>query len=120
VSEFEQLVIGSVLLTNGKALDDLTLTAKDFDDLGHEKIYATMLEMKQARQPIDVITVGSRLPKLASYLHDCITATPTAASVSYYAERVIEEVTRRKLAHAGQVINSWLADCLGTIEARAS
>jgi replicative DNA helicase len=105
VSEFEQLVIGSVLLTNGKALDELTLTAKDFDDLGHEKIYATMLEMKQARQPIDVITVGAMLPKLASYLHDCITATPTAASVGYYAERVIEEVTRRKLAHAGQVIN---------------
>ena len=105
MSEFEQLVIGSVLLTNGKALDDLTLTGKDFDDLGHEKIYTTMLEMKQARQPIDVITVGAMLPKLASYLHDCITATPTAASVSYYAERVIEEVTRRKLAHAGQVIN---------------
>jgi replicative DNA helicase len=105
VSEFEQLVIGSVLLTNGKALDDLTLTGKDFDDLGHEKIYTTMLEMKQARQPIDVMTVGAMLPKLASYLHDCITATPTAASVSYYAERVIEEVTRRKLAHAGQVIN---------------
>jgi replicative DNA helicase len=105
VSEFEQLVIGSVLLTNGKALDELTLTGKDFDDLGHEKIYTTMLEMKQARQPIDVITVGAMLPKLASYLHDCITATPTAASVSYYAERVIEEVTRRKLAHAGQVIN---------------
>ncbi len=105
MSEFEQLVIGSVLLTNGKALDELTLTGKDFDDLGHEKIYTTMLEMKQARQPIDVITVGAMLPKLASYLHDCITATPTAASVSYYAERVIEEVTRRKLAHAGQVIN---------------
>ncbi len=105
MSEFEQLVIGSVLLTNGKALDDLTLTGKDFDDLGHEKIYTTMLEMKQARQPIDVITVGAMLPKLASYLHDCITATPTAASVSYYAERIIEEVTRRKLAHAGQVIN---------------
>jgi replicative DNA helicase len=105
VNEFEQLVIGSVLLTNGKALDDLTLTAKDFEDLGHEKIYSTMLEMKQARQPIDVMTVGAMVPKLASYLHDCITATPTAASVGYYAERVIEEVTRRKLAHAGQVIN---------------
>jgi replicative DNA helicase len=79
VSEFEQLVIGSVLLTNGKALDDLTLTGKDFDDLGHEKIYTTMLEMKQARQPIDVITVGAMLPKLASYLHDCIT-TPSESS----------------------------------------
>jgi replicative DNA helicase len=105
VNEFEQLVIGSVLLTNGKALDDLTLTAKDFEDLGHEKIYSTMLEMKQARQPIDVMTVGAMVPKLASYLHDCITATPTASAVGYYAERVIEEVTRRKLAHAGQVIN---------------
>jgi replicative DNA helicase len=102
---FEQSVIGSVLLTNGKALDDLTLSPKDFDDLKHEHIYQAMLEMKQDRQPIDVITVSAKLPKLASYLHDTITATPTAASVKYYATKVMEEATRRKLAHAGQVIN---------------
>ena len=103
---FEQSVIGSVLLTNGKALEDLTLTPPDFDDIQNERIYKTMLEMKSARQPIDVLTVGAALPKLASYLHDVVTATPTAASVKFYANKVIEEATRRRLAVAGTMIHS--------------
>jgi replicative DNA helicase len=103
---FEQSVIGSILLTNGKALEDLTLTPADFDDLQNERIYKTMLEMKSARQPIDVLTVGAALPKLASYLHDVVTATPTASSVKFYANKVIEEATRRRLAVAGTMIHS--------------
>jgi replicative DNA helicase len=103
---FEQSVIGSVLLTNGKALEELTLTPADFDDLQNERIYKTMLEMKSARQPIDVLTVGAALPKLASYLHDVVTGTPTASSVKFYANKVIEEATRRRLAVAGTMIHS--------------
>jgi replicative DNA helicase len=103
---FEQSVIGSVLLTNGKALEDLTLTPSDFDDIQNERIYKTMLEMKSARQPIDVLTVGAALPKLASYLHDVVTGTPTASSVKFYANKVIEEATRRRLAVAGTMIHS--------------
>ena len=106
MTQFEQSVIGAILLTNGKALENLTLTPADFDDLQHERIYQTMLEMKSNRQPIDVITVGAALPKLASYLHDIITATPTPASVGFYANKVIEEATRRRLAIAGTMIHS--------------
>jgi replicative DNA helicase len=61
--------------------------------------------MKHHRNPIDVITVGARLPKLASYLHDAITATPTAASVDFYAGKVVEESTRRRLSAAASVIS---------------
>jgi replicative DNA helicase len=106
MTQFEQSVIGSILLTNGKALEELTLSPSDFDDLQNERIYKTLLEMKSARQPIDVITVGAALPKLASYLHDIVTATPTAASVKFYASKVIEEATRRRLAVAGTMIHS--------------
>jgi len=106
VTHFEQSVIGSILLTNGKALENLTLAPADFDDLQNERIYKTMLEMKANRQPIDVLTVGAALPKLASYLHDIITATPTASSVGFYASKVIEEATRRRLAIAGTMIHS--------------
>jgi replicative DNA helicase len=105
VSHFEMSVIGSVLLTNGKALDDLTLTPGDFYDLNNGKIYEAMLELKRDRQPLDVITLSAKLPKYASFLHDCMTATPTAASVGFYATKVIEEATRRKLAQAGTMIH---------------
>jgi replicative DNA helicase len=106
VTQFEQSVIGSILLTNGKALEELTLSPSDFDDLQNERIYKTLLEMKAGRQPIDVMTVGAALPKLASYLHDIVTATPTAASVKFYASKVIEEATRRRLAITGTMIHS--------------
>jgi replicative DNA helicase len=106
MTQFEQSVIGAILLTNGKALENLTLTPADFDDLQNERIYKTMLEMKSNRQPIDVMTVGAALPKLASYLHDLVTATPTASSVGFYANKVIEEATRRRLAQAGTMIHS--------------
>ena len=106
MTHFEQSVIGSILLTNGKALENLTLAPADFDDLQNERIYKTMLEMKANRQPIDVLTVSAALPKLASYLHDIITATPTPASVGFYASKVIEEATRRRLAVAGTMIHS--------------
>ena len=106
MTQFEQSVIGSILLTNGKALEELTLSPADFDDLQNERIYKTLLEMKAGRQPIDVMTVGAALPKLASYLHDIVTATPTAASVKFYASKVIEEATRRRLAIAGTMIHS--------------
>jgi replicative DNA helicase len=106
VTYFEQAVIGSVLLTNGKALEDLTLSPEDFDDKSHELIYSAMLEMKRDRLPLDVVTLSAKMPKLASYLHDCITATPTAVSVGYYATRVIEEATRKRLALAGTLINN--------------
>ena len=106
MTQFEQSVIGAILLTNGKALENLTLAPSDFDDLQNERIYKTMLEMKSNRQPIDVMTVGAALPKLASYLHDVVTATPTAASVGFYANKVIEEATRRRLAQAGTMIHS--------------
>jgi replicative DNA helicase len=105
MSNFEQSVIGSILLTNGKALDDLTLIPDDFLDPSNNIIYKTMLEMKHHRNPIDVVTVGAKLPRLSSYLHDCITATPTAVSVSFYAGKVVEESTRRRLSTTAAVIS---------------
>lgn len=101
---YEESVIGSVLLTHGKALDDLVLTPSDFENPTNAKIYEVMLDMKHHREPIDVITVSTKLPKLASYLHDTITATPTPNSVGYYANQVAQESTRRRLSLTGSVI----------------
>ena len=105
MSNFEELVIGSVLLTNGKALDELNLAAEDFDNIVCRKIYEVMLDMRLHRQPVDVMTVGTKLPRFAADLHDMITATPTAASVGYYAERVIELATRKRVQQAGNLLS---------------
>lgn len=106
MSHFEESVIGSILLSNGKALDRISLTPDDFQDNQTKIIYKQILEMKANRKPIDTLTVGSALPRLASYIHDCVTATPTASAVEYYATKVIEEATRLRLAKAGNIINA--------------
>ena len=105
MSNFEELVIGSILLTKGKALDELTLASEDFDNIVCRKIYEVMLEMRLHREPVDVITVGTKLPRFAADLHDMITATPTAASVGYYADKVIEFATRKRVQQAGNLLS---------------
>jgi replicative DNA helicase len=98
--DFEQSVIGSILLTQGRALDKLNLQPNDFLDPSNSLIYKTMLEMKLKGLPIDVLSLGDRHPKLASYLHDCISLTPTANSVDYYAGKVLDDSTRRRIVTA--------------------
>lgn len=105
MTHFEQSVIGSILLTNGKALDTINLTPDDFVDPSHVIIYRTMLDMKHNRSPIDVITVAGKLPRLAAYLHETMTVTPTPASVGFYASKVAEEATKKKLALTATLIS---------------
>jgi replicative DNA helicase len=105
MTNFEELVIGSILLTNGKALDDITLDAEDFDNIVCRKIYEVMLDMRLHNEPVDVMTVGTKLPRFAADLHDMITATPTAASVGYYANKVIEFATRKRVQQAGNLLS---------------
>jgi replicative DNA helicase len=102
---FEELVIGSILLTNGTAIDELTLTPDDFDNLACGKIYATMLQMRAAREPIDAFTVGTKLPRYAADLHEMVTVTPTAASVNYYATQVLDLATRKRVQQAGNLLS---------------
>ena len=104
MSEAEKSVIGSVLLTNGKCLDDLNLKADDFFEYKLGEIYATMLQMKAEGLGIDVITVGQRIPKYSADLHEYTSFTPTAANVDYYAQVVADASTRRRLVSASHNI----------------
>jgi len=101
MTNFEESVIGSILLTNGQALDRIMLSPDDFALPVNAVIFRTMLEMKTAGQAIDVITLGMKYPKLNSYLHDCMTSTPTPNSVEFYAGKVLEESTRKRVIAAG-------------------
>lgn len=104
MSDAEQSVIGSVLLTNGKCLDDLNLRPEDFFEPRLAEIYSTMLQMRAEGLGIDVITVGQRLPKYSTNLHEYTAYTPTAANVDFYAQMVADASTRRRLVVASHSI----------------
>ena len=105
----EQAVLGSILLTGGRALDEINLTPEDFYDPRLGGVYKIMLRMWRNQQPVDVITVAEdeefRKGNVQAYeLHTFTSATPTAASVGFYANIINENHVRRKLVDAGATI----------------
>lgn len=109
--EAERGILGCVLLSPqeglGLCVDRLKPGAEVFYDLRHQTIYATMVEMFDARQPLDLVTLGQRLrdrnqldgvggfPALSTLMD----AVPSAANLEYYLEIVREKYVLRKMIH---------------------
>jgi replicative DNA helicase len=107
----EQAVLGSILL-NGEAINEVadTLLPDDFYRDGHKAIYSAMLAIAAESQPVDLITVTSRLKtegKLdvaggPGYLASLSDAVPMAANIGHYAKLVRDCAKLRRLIVAGQ------------------
>lgn len=98
----ELAVLGSILLTNGRILDDLDFVPADYRHPAYESLHRTMQAMRGAGKPIDTITVmdavmksGERIDPMI--LHKATEATPTASNAELYAEVVSDAATMRRL-----------------------
>ena len=101
-NDAEVSVLGSTLLTNGKALDDLALTGEEFYAPKHEAVYRLMLKMWNEGQSVDVITLVADARFMATKAtadeaHQWTSWTPTSANVEYYADIVMQLHVRRSL-----------------------
>ena len=90
------------LLSQGKAFSDFALEANDFSDANLARIYQTLLDMRLAGTPVDVILAGSKMPKHAADLHQMIAECPTAASAKFYADQIYREAVARRIKVTGQ------------------
>ena len=108
--EAEQSVLGSLMLDK----DAITrvadiLKADDFYRDIHGMIYEAMLELYEAREPIDVLSVANRLEERGqaetvggpSALASLVNSVPSAANVTHYAKLVQRKATLRRLILAG-------------------
>lgn len=98
----EIAILGSILLTQGQALDSINTSPDDFSDLSLGRAYQAMRDMKQNQMPIDPITVAAKLPQFAEDVWHWQSNTPTAENVNYYADMVRDRSIRRNLNHAAQ------------------
>jgi|TARA_R110000744_G_scaffold32469_4_gene75986 replicative DNA helicase len=98
----EKAILGSILLTHGNALDELTINADDFNDLRLGRVYQILRDMKRQDEPIDPITVAAKLPTYKTDVYDWQTETPTSENVGYYATMVRDRAIRRTLNHTAQ------------------
>lgn len=107
--EAEQGVMGCILISPNECLGDCIQNFKPgaavFYDLRHQTLYSQLVEMWDAKQPIDIITIQQRLKDKnliesiggLPYLASLLDAVPSAANLSYYSEIVLDKFILRKM-----------------------
>lgn len=121
MNQFEQAILGS-LISEPKGLVEIgNLTAEDFSDKNHKKIFSTIQEMFRKGEPIDVMNVVKNLEdkgdlegeEAVLYIAE-IKKLPNN-NVAYYAEKITDASLKRKLKVAGEKIVE-LADSVKPVQ----
>ncbi len=123
----ERGVLGCILLSPNEALGEclrlMKSGAEAFYDLRHQAIYAALVAMYDARQPIDLITVQQRLRDAAqleavgglTYLNQLADCVPSAANLAYYVEIVMEKHLLRRMLQTCTGVIGRVYDCEGDV-----
>ncbi len=107
--EAEQSALGCLLIDKNAIIKVIDfLKAKDFYKPDHQEIYQAMTDLFERNDPIDMLSISSRLrekDKLENvggnaYLTQLVNAVPTAAHVSSYAKIVQRKRILRDLIDA--------------------
>lgn len=111
--EAEQSVIGSMIMDREAIVVASELIAgEDFYNRQYGILFETMVELNEAGNPVDLVTLQNRLrekdvpPEVSSleFVRDLITAVPTSANIKYYANIVAEKSMLRKLIRLNEEI----------------
>lgn len=111
--EAESSVLGALMLEKDSIIRVADLLAsEDFYKPSHAKIYEAIISLFEKHQPIDILSVTSRLKEDSlldeiggsSYLTDLINSVPTASHIEHYAKIVKEKKVLRDLIMASAEI----------------
>ena len=106
----EQSVLGAVLIDKDAMIDVAEfLRPHHFYKESHAVIFDAMMQLFEAHEPIDVVSLSAQLKKNgtgkiaggASYLSDLLNVVPTSAHAERYARITQENFTKRQLIEVG-------------------
>jgi len=109
----EQAVLGAVFLSQDALIEAMEFVdAEDFYQHANQLVFQAMMNLNDAEEPVDVVTVQNELDRLnqiediggVSYLAELASAVPTAANTTYYAKIVKNKSTLRRLINAATSI----------------
>ncbi len=112
--EAERSVLGAILIDKNAILKVIDiLDSRDFYHPHHQEIYESTVELFEKGEPIDILTVSTRLKEKkrlagiggADYLTELVSIVPTSAHIEHYANIVRENRVRRELIQASSEIN---------------
>jgi len=107
--EAEQSVLGSLMLDKNAIIKIVDfLQPQDFYRDTHQNIYKSMVGLFERREPVDILSVTSRLREIGdlekiggqAYLAELVNSVPTASSVVHYARIVQRKRILRDLITA--------------------
>jgi len=110
-TEAEASLLGAILIDADAVVKIAdVITAADFFDPRHAKIYEAVTKLYDKRSPIDVLTLADQLKGAgnldmvggAAYLTELTNFVPTAAHAEQYADIVAQKALRRRLIAASQ------------------
>lgn len=103
--EEERAVIGACLLSDIAIEDTAAILAPgDFTDHRHQSLYQAIIELHDAGQRVDVLTLAKQLPAELGIgleqLHALQNDTPSISNAAKYATAIADYAVRRRLALA--------------------
>lgn len=111
--EAEQSLLGCLMLDKNAMVKVVDfISADDFYKDVHKEIYQTMMELFEKSEPMDIISISTKLREKgkldhiggSTYLTTLINIVPTATHVANYANIVREKKILRELISASQEI----------------
>src|SRR3989344_4352169 len=123
--EGETSVLGALLIDKDAVIKIADIvTAKDFYRRTHEIIFESMMELYAKSEPIDILTVSSKLKEKKqfndiggmSYLTTLVNFVPTASKVVHYAKIVNQKRVLRDLISASGEISALAWEETGNID----
>ena len=118
-TDAEASLLGAILIDSDaivKIAD--SISADDFFDTKHQRIYQAVSQLYEKRSPIDVLTLADQLKNNGyldlvggpSYLTELTNFVPTAAHAEQYADIIAQKAIRRRMMAAAQDIASTSGD----------
>lgn len=111
--EAEQSVLGALMIDKNAVIQVVDiLKSDDFYKPAHGKIYEAVLQLYTKHEPIDILSVSTKLKEKdllkdiggSSYLTKLVESVPTAAHIDHYAQIVKEKKILRDLINASSEI----------------
>ncbi len=112
--EAEMALLGSIMLRPEAIYEVIDIVSpKSFYAEKHSLIFGTMLELFNKREPIDLLSLSSRLKERklldqiggASYLTELVNTVPSSANLKHYAEIVQKKFMMRRLIEVSEHIS---------------
>ena len=118
-TEAEASLLGALLIDSDAVVKiSNSISANDFYDEKHQRIYEAINNLYEKHSPIDVLTLSNQLKSNgfldfvggSAYLTELTNYVPTAAHVEQYADIVAQKALRRRLIKASQDISNLSYD----------